>query len=168
MQNRVAATEFKNRTGQYLEVAARKPVVITRFGRPIRVMLDIEDFEALQKAATTQRRKTAGLENPAKRNNETPDLQNVLSALRDHMRELREAGVNHVSVFGSVARGDAGPNSDVDLLVEFMPGHHVGLAIVSLKDRLAEIVGAAVDVVRGPLSAGQFASSIEAELVHAF
>jgi predicted nucleotidyltransferase len=44
----------------------------------------------------------------------------VLQALREHRDELRERyGVHSLALFGSVARGDAGEGSDVDLLVEF-------------------------------------------------
>ena len=38
----------------------------------------------------------------------------------------RRYGVKELSVFGSAARGDMQPGSDIDLLVEFEPGSHVG------------------------------------------
>ena len=44
----------------------------------------------------------------------------VIQTLREHRDELRERfGVRSLALFGSVARGDAGEGSDVDLLVEF-------------------------------------------------
>lgn len=42
----------------------------------------------------------------------------MIAALRAHEVELRAAGIRHLSLFGSVARGDAGAGSDVDLLPE--------------------------------------------------
>ena len=46
-------------------------------------------------------------------------LENVKNIVTSHEAELKALGVKTLGVFGSVARGDAGPNSDVDLLVEF-------------------------------------------------
>jgi len=43
----------------------------------------------------------------------------ALTLLRHHREELRRFGVKSLGIFGSVARDDAGPDSDVDLLVEF-------------------------------------------------
>lgn len=45
----------------------------------------------------------------------------VLAILRAHLPELKGLGVRSLALFGSVARGEAKPDSDVDLLVEFDP-----------------------------------------------
>lgn len=42
----------------------------------------------------------------------------VLRTLREHRSAFDELGVRHASVFGSVARGEEGPESDVDILVD--------------------------------------------------
>jgi uncharacterized protein len=69
-----------------------------------------------------------------------------LEILRSHQAELREAGVKSLKLFGSVVRGEAGPESDIDILVEFF--RPVGLmAFVGLKLRLAELLGRPVDLV---------------------
>jgi predicted nucleotidyltransferase len=47
-----------------------------------------------------------------------PQINEVIAALRAHEHELRGCGVIHAAVFGSVARGEAGPDSDVDLMVD--------------------------------------------------
>ena len=47
--------------------------------------------------------------------------EDVLQVLRDHEAELRERGVIHAALFGSLARGEAGPKSDIDIMVEFDP-----------------------------------------------
>ena len=47
------------------------------------------------------------------------DKGHVIEMLRVHRDELRAAGVVHLSVFGSVARGEASERSDVDLMADF-------------------------------------------------
>ena len=55
-------------------------------------------------------------------------------------------GGHNVRVFGSVARGDNGENSDVDFLVEFEKGRTL-FDLIGLKLDLQDLLGAAVDVV---------------------
>ncbi|HOE09952.1 MAG TPA: nucleotidyltransferase family protein [bacterium] len=45
--------------------------------------------------------------------------QEIIDTLRAHQSELREQGVKSPALFGSVARNESQPDSDVDLLVEF-------------------------------------------------
>ncbi len=72
--------------------------------------------------------------------------QAPMDILRSHRAELREAGVKSLKLFGSVVRGEAGPESDLDILVEF--SRPIGLlAFVGLKQRLAELLGRSVDLV---------------------
>ena len=62
-----------------------------------------------------------------------------------HRAELARAGVRRLGVFGSVARGEAGPDSDVDVLVEFDSVPDL-FEFAALRDRLAEILGCPVDL----------------------
>jgi len=55
-------------------------------------------------------------------------------------------GVHDIRVFGSVARGDAGHDSDIDLLVNYVPGHG-GFAFVEFCDEVEKLLGRRVDVV---------------------
>ncbi len=57
---------------------------------------------------------------------------------RHHIRKL--------AFFGSVLREDFGPKSDVDVLVEFEPGHVPGLEFFSMEAELSEILGRKVDL----------------------
>lgn len=57
----------------------------------------------------------------------------------------RELGVSNIRVFGSVARGDARPDSDIDLLVDFDPGHR-GLDLFRFERRVEELLDYPVEV----------------------
>lgn len=54
----------------------------------------------------------------AERTRTCPQADEVIAIPRAHEAELRASGVRRLSLFGSVARGDAGPDSDMDLAVE--------------------------------------------------
>jgi uncharacterized protein len=56
-------------------------------------------------------------------------------------------GVASLEVFGSVARGEDGPDSDVDLLYVLKPGVRLGFDLFGLEDDLAEVFGRKVDLV---------------------
>ena len=56
-------------------------------------------------------------------------LNSALQTLREHRRELGVLGVNHVAVFGSVARGEARADSDIDLLVDLVEAFTSGLGL---------------------------------------
>jgi hypothetical protein len=59
----------------------------------------------------------------------------------------RANGIRHLAFFGSILRNDFGPESDVDVLVEFQPGVRVGyLAIARMARQLAAVLGRAVDL----------------------
>lgn len=74
----------------------------------------------------------------------------TLQELRDSAAEITataaERGATNVRVFGSVARDDAGPTSDVDLLVDLEPGRSL-FDLGGLLMDLAELLGTDVDVV---------------------
>ena len=74
------------------------------------------------------------------------EKETVLAILSDHEADLRAHGVRQLLLFGSVARGTAGPASDVDLAAEF--DRPVGLfALVRLRRFLEELLGRRVDLV---------------------
>jgi hypothetical protein len=75
------------------------------------------------------------------------DLRARVFALRDEILAAAERnGARNVRLFGSVARGDAGSDSDVDLLVEFEPGRTL-LDQAGLILELRDLLGVQVDVV---------------------
>lgn len=75
------------------------------------------------------------------------DRHQVIRTLRAHEPELRAAGILHLRVFGSVARGEASPMSDVDLMAEFDESLRLTLVkIGSLQGRLTDLLGAPVEL----------------------
>ena len=75
------------------------------------------------------------------------DKDLIITKLRDHAPELRKAGLIHLRVFGSVARGDANANSDVDLLADFDKSKRVTLVTMgNLESRLADLLGVRVEL----------------------
>ncbi|MBI4498044.1 MAG: nucleotidyltransferase family protein [Chloroflexi bacterium] len=70
----------------------------------------------------------------------------VLSIIRAHWSELQEMGVLSLSLFGSVARAEAGPDSDVDILVEVR--RPMGFfRFFAIQEYLEQLLGRKVDLV---------------------
>jgi len=76
-------------------------------------------------------------------------IDGLLKAKRDEILRLAaQHGARNVRVFGSAARGEVGPESDIDLLVEFESGRSL-LDHVALIQDLKDLLGRKVDVVTG-------------------
>lgn len=98
-----------------------------------------------------------------------PSAEQVISALRAHDVELRGAGIRHLSVFGSVARGDARDASDVDLAADLDPTAHVGLfRLMGLQRRLSEILDRTVDLLPEPVENPRLQERIDRDRRRAF
>jgi len=89
----------------------------------------------------------------------------ILQCLSAHRQELAKLGVKSLAVFGSVARGEARPESDLDLLVEF-EGRTTFDQYMELKFSLEELLGRRVDLVTRKALKPQLRSHVEAEAVH--
>ena len=75
------------------------------------------------------------------------DLDRVLKERREEILRIAAGhGARDVRVFGSLARGEAGPDSDLDILVKLDPGRSL-LDIVAIKQDLEDLIGCEVDVV---------------------
>lgn len=95
--------------------------------------------------------------------------ERVIATLRAHEAELRQAGIRHLSLFGSVARGDARADSDVDLLVDLDPEARIGLfALGALERRLGELVGRPVELLPEPVEKPRLKAKIERDRRLAF
>jgi uncharacterized protein len=74
-------------------------------------------------------------------------LSEIIIILHAHLAELRERyGITNIAVFGSVVRGEAKEDSDVDLLAEV--DRPIGLlALVNAENYLSDLLGAKVDLI---------------------
>jgi uncharacterized protein len=77
---------------------------------------------------------------------------------REKLAELcRARGVRKLSLFGSVLRNDFDPEkSDVDFLVEYLPGRHPGVRHFDFQNELAEMLGHKVDLCTPPMLSAYF------------
>lgn len=74
-------------------------------------------------------------------------LEHVLQRLKATEPELRRRGVAHLSVFGSLARGEAREDSDIDIAVEIESGH--SFSLIRMEDTrllLEDVLGYPVDL----------------------
>jgi predicted nucleotidyltransferase len=69
------------------------------------------------------------------------DRNEALERLRAARPTLERFGVARAGLFGSTARGEARPDSDIDVIVEFRPGDAPGLAFFQLEDELGALFG---------------------------
>jgi uncharacterized protein len=78
--------------------------------------------------------------------------ERVIATLRAHEAELRQAGLRSLSLFGSVARGETEPDSDIDLAAEFDPAARMDLLrLTALERRIGELLGCPVDLLPEPV-----------------
>jgi uncharacterized protein len=76
------------------------------------------------------------------------NVHDAIATLRRHEDALRARVIRHAAVFGSVARGDNRPDSDLDILVEFEPEAEGSVnEYVRLKDYIAGLFDGPVDVI---------------------
>lgn len=99
-------------------------------------------------------------------------VNSLLAVLRAHEPELRSLGVEGLSVFGSVARGDDDACSDVDIAVRMCPLSGSGFAyfgrLDDLRERLTTILARKVDLVTEPARNPRLRQSLDAERLVAF
>lgn len=97
------------------------------------------------------------------------DRQTVIDRLRNHEAELRDLGVTGLSLFGSVARDEAGPESDVDVALTLDAERRIGLfRYVAIGERLEDILGVKVDTVSEPVEKERLRRRIDQDRAHVF
>jgi hypothetical protein len=96
----------------------------------------------------------------------------ALAILKTCEPELRHRGVAHVAIFGSLARGEARPNSDIDILIRFAPDASVTLwDYAGLKRRVARMLKTSsrkVDVIDLDGMSPHVRPGVERDAVYAF
>jgi len=80
------------------------------------------------------------------------DKNRILAILRSHAPELQAAGIAHLRLFGSVARGEATPQSDIDLMAEYDPSKTITLLTLGgFQVRLSDLLGTEVDLANAKM-----------------
>ena len=76
------------------------------------------------------------------------NTEEIIARLRENEPTLRARGVSHAALFGSRARGDHRPDSDIDIMIEFDPAARVTVFnYAGLKDYIAGLFDVPVDVI---------------------
>lgn len=97
------------------------------------------------------------------------DRPDPITILRQSERALRERGVLHAALFGSVARGDNHPGSDIDIMVEIDPDARITVFdYVELKEYISNLFDGPVDVVNLDGLKSYVAPAATADAVYAF
>ena len=95
--------------------------------------------------------------------------QDILTRLRENETALRARGVSHAALFGSRARGDNRPDSDIDILIDLAPEVPIGVWQYSgLKTYIASLFEGPVDVVSRESLKSYVRPAATADAVYAF
>jgi uncharacterized protein len=103
------------------------------------------------------------------RHNGEMEREHVIATLRGHESELRTAGILRLSLFGSTARGDDRPDSDVDLLAAFDDTRRISLLdVVGMEEQISRMLGRTVELVEEGTLKPRVQKNVDAEAVRAF
>ncbi len=97
------------------------------------------------------------------------DRRDIIAKLRENEAALRVQGVAHAALFGSRARGDNRPDSDIDIMIEIDPSARIGVwEYAGIKDTIAGFFDAPVDVVSRESLKPYIRPAAVADAVYAF
>ncbi|HVY50763.1 MAG TPA: nucleotidyltransferase family protein [Devosia sp.] len=97
------------------------------------------------------------------------DKDAVIAVLRQHRAELERLGVRHAALFGSVARGEAGPKSDIDIAIDLDRSRRPTIYdYVGMQQFISGLFDGSVDVVDRESLKPAVRESVMADLVRAF
>ena len=97
------------------------------------------------------------------------DKQDILARLKEHEAALKARGVTHAALFGSRARGDQRPDSDIDIMIDIDPEAPVGVwEYAGLKRYIASLFDGPVDVIDREALKPYVRPPAEGEAVYAF
>ena len=93
------------------------------------------------------------------------DQSQILHILQEHRDELRRMGVKTLALFGSAARGELRPESDIDLLVELEPPYTFD-RYIRVKFYLEDLLHHPVDLVMAETLKARIKPYVESEAVY--
>ena len=97
------------------------------------------------------------------------DKNRIIATLLENRAELERQGVLHAALFGSMARGDATAESDIDIMIETDPeARHTVYDYVGIKDYIAGLFDMKVDVVNRRGLKPRVEPSVLADAIDAF
>ena len=107
------------------------------------------------------------------KNRNTSQLSAIIEQLQANEQALKAQGINHVSIFGSLARGEDAARSDVDVCIKLDEGARPrGFAfarhVQAISEHLKQMLNRPVDVVVAPVYKERLRQEIERDSVHAF
>jgi predicted nucleotidyltransferase len=144
---KVPASEFQRNIGRYQDLALTEPIAVTRNGRVRTILISAERYAAL-----------AG----------PPSKEEIAKRLAPHVERLKHQGVAALYLFGSVARGDAGPDSDIDFFIDQTGEAFSLLDLVGIQHSLEDVLGEKIDITtRGSLNP-KLRARIEGEAIRIF
>ena len=98
-----------------------------------------------------------------------PHRETIVETLRAHQDELQQLGVAGLSLFGSVARGDATPNSDVDIAITVDRNRALSLLdLGGIQDRLQALLQTPTGIVMEPAEKRTVQKEIDRDRVRVF
>ena len=122
---KVPASEFQRNIGKYQDLALTQPVAVTRNGRVRTILVSADRYAAL-----------AG----------PPTKEEIEKRLAPHIDRLKQEGVGALYLFGSVARDEAGSDSDIDFFIDQSSKGFSLLELAGVKHILEDVLEARIDV----------------------
>jgi len=153
----VSARDFQRQPGRFHRMALSEPVLVTAHGEPSLVVMSFREYRRLVEQGRVARPVSA-------------ELSRTLEGLRRIGPQLGARGVEHAGVFGSVARGEAGVDSDIDVVVTPADGYRFDLVGLGAIQELLELTfpGRRVDLVAEPVVRPELQDALRRDRINAF
>jgi len=98
-----------------------------------------------------------------------PNAEDIIATLRANEADLRKHGITHAALFGSRARGDERPDSDIDIVIETDPGTLEDMyQYAGVKAAVAALFDIKVDVINRDFLKPSIRPAADADMIYAF
>ena len=144
---KVPASEFQRNIGKYQDIALTQPVAVTRNGRVRTVLVSADKYAAFERPYDSTR---------------------VIELLKNEVTRLKAKGVAALYLFGSVARGEAGPDSDIDFFIDPNNENFSLFELAGVQLLLEDVFNKTVDVTTRDSLNPKLRSKIEESAIRIF